>query len=193
MSMIIDARGLSCPQPVVMTKKAMEKASDLTVIVDNATAEENVSRLAEGHGMEVKVDRKGDGIYLRLTRAADQALGGQVPLLFEPTVVLVSGSTLGRGDDELGMVLMRAFLHTLGESDIKPHQIIFMNSGVKLVAKGSDTIEDLRVLEKEGVEILACGTCLAQFGLKEMVAAGRVSNMYEITQALMKATKVISI
>ena len=52
--------------------------------------------------MEVSVDKKGDGIYLRLTRPADQSLGGKVPLLFEPTVLLVSGSTLGRGDDELG-------------------------------------------------------------------------------------------
>ncbi len=79
--MIIDARGLSCPQPVVLTKKALEKANDLTVIVDNSTAEQNVSRLAEGHGMEVSVDKKGDGIYLRLTRPADQSLGGKVPLL----------------------------------------------------------------------------------------------------------------
>jgi selenium metabolism protein YedF len=191
--MIIDARGLSCPQPVVLTKKALEKASDLTIIVDNATAEQNVSRLAEGHGMEVSVDKKGDGIYLRLTRPADQSLGGKRPLLYERTVLLVSGSALGRGDDELGMVLMRTFVHTLAESDIKPHQIIFMNSGVKLVSRGSDVIDDLRALDKEGVEILACGTCLNHYGLKEAVEVGRISNMYEITQALMKATKVVSI
>ncbi len=191
--MIIDARGLNCPQPAVLTKKALEKSSDLTVIVDNATAEENVSRLAEGHGMEVKVDKKGDGIYLRLTRPADQGVGGKVPLLYERTVLLVTGSTVGRGDDELGMVLMRTFLHTLGESDIKPHQIIFMNGGVRLVARGSDVMDDLQALESEGVEILACGTCLNHFGLKEAVQSGRISNMYEITQALMKATKVVSI
>ncbi len=193
MSMIIDARGLACPQPVVLTKKALEKADDLTVIVDNATAKQNVSRLAENHGLGITVEEKGDGIYLRLTRPADESLGGKVPLLFEPTVLLVSSSTLGRGDDELGNVLMRSFIHTLGESDIKPHKIIFMNSGVKLVAQGSEVIDDLRALEKESVEILACGTCLGHFGLKDAVKAGRISNMYEITMALMKATKVISI
>ena len=193
MSMIIDARGLACPQPVVLTKKALEKADDLTVIVDNATAEQNVSRLAENHGLEVSVDKKGDGIYLRLKRPAEESLGGKVPLLFEPTVLLVASSTLGRGDDALGDVLMRTFMHTLGESDIKPHKIIFMNSGVKLVARGSEVIDDLRALEKESVEILACGTCLGHFGLKDAVEVGRISNMYEITMALMKATKVISI
>lgn len=193
MSMIVDARGLACPQPVVLTKKALEKADDLTVIVDNATAEQNVSRLAEGHGLEVSVDKKGDGIYLRLTRPADEPLGGKAPLLFEPTVLLVASNTLGRGDDELGSVLMRTFIHTLGESDIKPHKIIFMNSGVKLVARGSEVIDDLRAMEKGSVEMLACGTCLGHFGLKDAVQVGRISNMYEITMALMKATKVISI
>ena len=193
MSMIIDARGLACPQPVVLTKKALEKADDLTVIVDNAIAKRNVSRLAESHGLGVTVEEKGDGIYLRLTRPADESLGGKVPLLFEPTVLLVASDTLGRGDDQLGSVLMRTFIHTLSESDIKPHKIIFMNSGVKLVAQGSEVIDDLRALEKESVEILACGTCLGHFGLKDAVKAGRISNMYEITMALMKATKVISI
>ena len=193
MSMIIDARGLACPQPVVLTKKALEKADDLTVIVDNATARQNVSRLAESHGLGITVEEKGDGIYLRLTRPADESLGGKVPLLFEPTILLVASNTLGRGDDELGSVLMRTFIHTLGESDIKPHKIIFMNSGVKLVTQGSDVMDDLRALEKETVEILACGTCLGHFGLKDAVEVGRISNMYEITMALMKSTKVISI
>ena len=193
MSMIIDARGLSCPQPVVLTKKAMEKADDLTVIVDNATAEQNVARLAENQGMSVSVEEKGDGIYLRLTRAADESLGSKVSLLFEPTVLLVTSATLGRGDDGLGSVLMRSFMHTLGESDIKPHKVILMNSGVKLATTGSEVVDDLRSLEKDGVEILACGTCLAHFGLKEAVEIGRISNMYEITMALMKSTKVISI
>lgn len=192
MSMIIDARGLSCPQPVVLTRKALEKADELTVIVDNATAEQNVSRLAENHGLAVSVEEKGDGIYLRLTRPADQSLGGKA-LLFEPTVLLIASSTLGRGDDELGGVLMRTFIHTVSESEIKPHKIIFMNSGVKLVTQGSDVIDDLRALEKESVEILACGTCLGHFGLKDAVEVGRISNMYEITMVLMKSTKVISI
>jgi selenium metabolism protein YedF len=193
MSMIIDARGLACPQPVVLTKRALEKADDLTVIVDNATAKQNVSRLAENHGLGVSVEEKGDGIYLRLTRSADESLGGKGPLLFEPTVLLVAANTLGRGDDELGSVLMRTFVHTLTESDIKPHKIVFMNSGVKLVAQGSEVVDDLRALEKESVEILACGTCLGHYGLKDAVKVGRISNMYEITMALMKATKVICI
>jgi len=67
-----------------------------------------------------------------------------------------------------------------------------MNSGVKLVVQGSELLDDLRALEKESVEVLACGTCLGHFGLKEAVEVGRVSNMYEITLTLMKATKVIS-
>lgn len=190
--MIIDARGLACPQPVVLAKKALEKADDLTVIVDNMTARQNVSRLAESQGWGVTVEEKGDGIYLRLTRPADESLGGKTALLYEPTVILISSNNLGHGDDDLGGVLLRSFMHTLSESDIKPHKVIFMNSGVKLVVQGSEVVDDLRALEKEGVELLACGTCLGHYGLKEAVEVGRVSNMYEITLALMKATKVIS-
>ncbi len=192
MSMIIDARGLACPQPVVLTKKALEKVEDLTVIVDNMTAKQNVSRLAESQGWGVTVEEKGDGIYLRLSRPTGESMGGKTSLLYEPTVILISSNTLGRGDDDLGNVLMRTFMHTLSESEIKPHKVIFMNSGVKLVVQGSELLDDLRALEKESVEVLACGTCLGHFGLKEAVEVGRVSNMYEITLTLMKATKVIS-
>jgi selenium metabolism protein YedF len=190
--MIIDARGLACPQPVVLTKKALERAIDLTVIVDNSTAKQNVTRLAENQGWGISAEEKGDGIYLRLTKPTGESSGAKAPLLYEPTVLLISANTIGRGDDQLGNVLMRSFMHTLGESEIKPHKIIFMNSGVKLVAKGSEMLDDLRALEKEGVELLACGTCLGHYGLKEAVEIGRISNMYEITLALMKATKVLS-
>lgn len=192
MSVIVDARGLACPQPVVLTKKALEKSDDLTVIVDSAAAEQNVSRLAEGHGLEVTVNKKDDGIYLRLTRSTLEAKGN-VPLLFEPTIILITSDVLGKGDDELGRVLMRTFLHTLSESEIKPHRIILMNRGVWLAARNSDVLEALKELEQQSVEILSCGTCLGHFGLKDAVEVGRISNMYEITMALMKATRVISL
>ena len=70
---------------------------------------------------------------------------------------------------------MRAFIHTLGEVTPRPDKIIFINSGVKLVAKGSEVIEDLVGLKDRGVEILACGTCLGYYNLKEAVEVGRIS------------------
>lgn len=193
MSETVDARGLDCPQPVVLAKKALEKAVKVTVIVDNETARENVSRLAASQGCIVSVEEKEDGVYLHLTRTSAKPQGSETLALSGPTVFLITSNTLGRGDDELGSILMRSFMHTLGEASSKPSRIIFINSGVKLVARGSEVLDDLRTLEKAGAEILACGTCLGYYKLKEAVEVGHISNMYDITSALLEAGKVISL
>ena len=66
----VDARGLSCPMPVIKTKKAIEriKSGSVVVIVDNGTARDNVTRLAKSKGFNVALEKKGDDIYLTLTK-----------------------------------------------------------------------------------------------------------------------------
>lgn len=88
---------------------------------------------------------------------------------------------------------MRAFMHTLGETEFKPAKIILVNSGVKLTCEGSEVLEDLNHLSGQGAEILSCGTCLDYFGLKAKLQVGRISNMYEILSSLAQAGKVIKI
>ena len=189
---IIDARGLACPQPVVLTKKALEKAGRVTVIVDNETATQNVSRLAKSLGCQISVEQKDGETILHLSGKAirDSQISEQAG---KKTVLLIGASTLARGDEELGTILMRSFMHTLGETEDPPQAIIFMNSGVKLVAEGSEVLDDLRDLERQGIEILACGTCLGYYKLKEAIQVGHISNMYDITSALLDADRVISL
>jgi len=55
---VIDARGLACPQPVILTKKALEQQDEITVIVDNATALENVRRMGTKSGCTVDTEKK---------------------------------------------------------------------------------------------------------------------------------------
>jgi len=198
MGTVVDCRGLACPQPVIQSKKAMEQSDQVTTIVDNQTAVQNVSRMAEKEGYVVAVEKKQDGIYLSLTkepakgetvfapRTAEQ--GGQ-----RPTVVLVASDIIGRGDDELGRILIRSFLHTLNEVEPLPETIIFLNAGVKLAVEGSPVLEDLAALAEKGVQILACGTCLGHFGLKEKIAAGEISNMYSIAETLLGAGNVVAV
>jgi selenium metabolism protein YedF len=100
---------------------------------------------------------------------------------------------MGRGDEELGNILIRGFFHTLGEVEHSPDTIIFFNSGVKLVVEGSPVLEDLDALCEQGIEILACGTCLGHYDLKEKVAVGEVSNMYTIAETMLGAWKVVSL
>jgi selenium metabolism protein YedF len=202
MKQIVDARGLPCPQPVVLTSKAIAAADQVTVIVDNAVAVENVTRLARSKGFLVEKSEKADGIYLSLHRAgapveptaaepeincpASQPAAG-------PTVVFVPSDCLGRGPGELGERLLGAFFHTLLEVEPKPKTVIFMNSGVKLAVEGSRALDDLRALANLGVDILACGTCLGYFNISEKLAVGRVSNMYDIATALLEAGKIVEL
>jgi selenium metabolism protein YedF len=111
----------------------------------------------------------------------------------EGIVVFIRANSIGRGDDELGLNLMMNFLHQLSKIGPAPGAIILMNSGVKLAVEGSEFLDELKELEGKGVRILACGTCLDFFKIKEKRKVGAVSNMVEITKTLLDASKVISI
>ena len=88
---------------------------------------------------------------------------------------------------------MRGFLYTLTEQENKPETLILMNDGVRLAGEGSDSLENLQKLEAAGVRILVCGTCLEYLGLKESLAAGQISNMYEITEFLTGSSGLITV
>ena len=193
MSTVTDARGLACPRPVVLTKKALEQAEEVTTIVDNITAKENVSRLAVSQGCQVSVEEKQEGIFLHLTRTTTPEQKSAAAPTSGPTLLLITSNTMGRGSDELGDILMRSLMHTLGEVTPPPDRIVFINSGVKLVTRESEVIDDLRSLGDQGIEILACGTCLEYYNLKSAVEVGQVSNMYDIASALLQAGKIIAV
>lgn len=108
-------------------------------------------------------------------------------------VLMVKSDCLGRGPEELGERLMGAMFHCLAEGAVRPAKIVLLNTGVRLAAEGSRAIEDLRALASEGVEILACGTCLGYFELTERLGVGRVSNMQEIAGLMMEAGRVVEL
>lgn len=206
---IVDARGLSCPQPVVETIKAMASSNEVTTIVDNRAAVENVKRLAGTKGFSIEVAEKEDGLYLVLTRKGSpdgpsagehKASVEELPVICStsqtasrPLVLFVPSDCFGRGPSELGERLMAAFFHSLLEMETKPETIIFMNSGIKLVVQGSRALDDIQALADQGIEILACGTCLSYFELAEKLAVGQVSNMYDIAAALLEAGRIVDL
>jgi len=195
----IDCRGLACPQPVMETKKALDRSEgqEVLVLVDNPAARENVSRFAGGQGYQIDVtDEKGySAIRIRKGEWAGKKEESSVPKAASQgdLVFFIDSDSLGRGSEELGNVLIRALLHTLGEAEVKPQKMVLVNSGVRLACEGSPALEDLQTLASQGVEILACGTCLNYFELKEKLRAGRISNMYEILNVLTLAGKTLKI
>ncbi|WP_031513777.1 sulfurtransferase-like selenium metabolism protein YedF [Desulfofalx alkaliphila] len=193
----IDNCKLACPQPVINTKKALEEIEQngtVVSVVDNRVAKENVTRFAQNAGYEVSsvekegkffiTIKKGEGAQPFKTESGPEAAGG--------TIYSVTTDSLGQGPPELGFVLMKAFMKTINELSPPPAAIIFMNTGVKLACKGSAVLEDLTSLQQKGAEILACGTCLDFFGLKDELKVGKVSNMFEIVEK-MGSGKVITI
>jgi selenium metabolism protein YedF len=198
---IVNATGLACPQPVVLAKQAIETNEKVKVIVDNDTALENVKRLGTKLGCDVKVEKKSDGNYeIDLTRKAGAPVSNQNSSVScnasvassGPFVIVCSEDKMGRGNDELGSVLIRAFLHTICLQKEKPDVMIFYNTGVKLTLQGSDVLEDLKELAADGVEILVCGTCLNYFEVKNKLSVGVVSNMYDIAGTMSKASRLLT-
>lgn len=190
---IIDARGMSCPSPVIHTKKSLEKIREgsVTTIVDNDAAKENVIALARSFGCEVDVQRKDNEFYIQITKketclTTERSQTGN-------TAILISASEMGRGSSELGKILIQSFMFTVHESEEIPGTIVFINSGVYLACESSPVLEHLMNLEKRGVEIISCGTCLDYFKVKEKLCVGQVTNMYTILEKLNAADKVISL
>ena len=188
----VDARRLACPQPVILTRKALAGANEVMTIVDNETSRDNVARMAQKQGFAVHIEEKEDGIYVRLSRQAEAVAEPRGSTAQGPTVVLMASNLMGQGPKELGAVLTRTFLHTLNEISPLPDTLVFLNAGVHLVAEGSPVLEDIGALVEQGVDVLACGTCLDYLGLKEKVAVGEVSNMYTIAETLLRAGTVVA-
>ncbi len=108
-------------------------------------------------------------------------------------VFIVNSESMGRGDDGLGAKILGSFLRTLAGVDRKPEAVVFYNGAVRLLGAGSPHLEALRQLEAAGVDLLACVTCLEFFGLVGKIAVGQVSNMREIVQRTLAASKVVTI
>jgi selenium metabolism protein YedF len=193
----IDCRGLSCPIPVVRTRSELSKLAageKLLVTVDNTSARDNVMRLALSQGAQAKVKpRKGGAFTIEIVKAHSQEKKTPSDSADRTTVLFVGSDTIGRGSDELGSVLISSMFGALAEVKPLPKTIVFMNSGVKLTAEGSPVLDKIRDLEKLGVEILVCGTCLDYFRLKDKVAVGTVSNMFTILETLLAASSVVSL
>ena len=200
MSETIDARGKACPQPVLMTKQGLESLKEgiLTVIVDDPTSRDNVERFARSQGCDVEIEQRKKAFFLNIVKghpievSAGGPAGQKTAPSSEPNVVVyVSADHMGAGDQELGSILIRAFLKTLKGVSPKPKKLIFVNSGVKLTTEGSDAIGSIRELEAMNIDVLSCGTCLDYYRLKDKLKVGLVSNMFDIASSLMGADRMV--
>ena len=196
---LVDCRGLACPAPVLQTREALEKEHPnvIKVLVDNEAAKQNVTRFMKSRNLEVSVQQEGDDFHVigkvgegvvPVTPAPEKPETGQKKIM-----VMVANDCMGHGDDELGEKLMVSFLKTLKEMVEELWRLVFVNNGVKLTIEGSDILPVIQELEKEGINILICGTCLTHFNLLNKKQVGKTTNMLDIVTAMQLADKVINI
>lgn len=195
MNKIIDARGLNCPQPVVLTKKEFDNgAIEVTTLVDNEAARENLKRLGENLGCEVNITAEEGYFGVLLSRDSCQQVVVRTELLPQnKDVILIASEFFGRGEPELGTILIKSFLYTINEAPGSVSSIILMNSGIKLSCEGSPVLELLKSINAQGVNIYACGTCLDFHRLQEKLLVGEITNMYSAWEMMQQAGKVITV
>jgi selenium metabolism protein YedF len=197
---VVDAKGMLCPRPLIMTKKALKDCAvgqTMAVIIDNEASKQNVLRFLRDNGAQASVEER-DGVFtLTISKERDglahpdaQAYCTPAPAA-APHVILFRDNVMGGGDPELGSILIKAFVNTIKEVSPLPGSLVFYNRGIFLALRDSPVLEALRELESHGVTLLVCGTCTDYYDKKEAVAAGVISNMYTILETLTGASHIV--
>ncbi len=186
----IDNRGLNCPEPLVRTKEAIDEYQEIISIVDNKIALENILKFAGNNRLQAHWEEKGGDYFINISgesssrQPADEKNIPDCPAITTKQTYLITSDEFGKGSTELGQLLMKNLIYTLTKTEIKPDYLIFVNSGVNLCVKDSPVLDDLAVLKDYGTTILACGTCLDYYNLKESFSEGQITNMYDIADIL---------
>jgi len=189
--------------PLIETKKALEYIEEnesLKVITDNTSSLKNIMHFLTDNGIPASKKQVGDYHEITINKQTqdldeiDETVycGPELPA-DKSYVMVFSTDSLGQGSHELGYALIGAMFATLKNTDHLPEKIIFMNSGINLVLKDSNFLNDLRELEKKNIEFITCGTCLDYFDKMDDLGIGRVTNMLEILENMQKVQKVITI
>lgn len=197
----VNAMGKQCPLPVIETKKTIEELTQddtVQVRVDNEIAVQNVMKMAKHKGLEASSQKIGKDEFLvqiEVTgigeKKEEEGIQCQPDRRGNGMIVVLYSDCMGTGDESLGKQLMKGFVFALTKQDQLPAKVIMYNRGAFLSSENEDTIQDLKTLEAQGVEILTCGTCLNHYGLADKLAVGSVTNMYEIAESMTTATLIV--
>ena len=200
---IVDTKGQLCPAPLIAAKKALKETpagESFIVLTDNQTSFDNLSRFLKDNKADFQVSESGGVWTLTTTKTTSDVVQTKAEEYcpssishFEKGnfVVVISSDKMGEGDDKLGHLLMTNFIKAIKDLDELPKKIVFYNNGVKMVTNSSPVIEHLRDLEKMGVELILCATCVSHYSLESVVGAGTVSNMYTIAEVMASSGNIV--
>jgi selenium metabolism protein YedF len=200
---IIDTSGQQCPAPLIATKRALKEAitgDSFQVITDNHTSFSNISRFLKDNDTEFTY-RETNGLWtLTVTKRKpgivytnpEQYCTTSIPHFTQGDFIIAfTSDKMGDGEEELGRLLICNFIKALKDLDKLPAKMVFYNKGVTLGTEDSPVIDHLKEIEKMGVTLLLCSTCVKYYSLEEKIKIGTLSNMFEIAQALATASNVV--
>lgn len=200
---IVDTKGQLCPAPLIAAKKALKETAageSFIVLTDNQTSFDNLSRFLKDNKADFQVSESGGIWTLTVTRTTGDLSQTRAEDYCAPEishfekgnfVVVISSDKMGEGDVQLGHLLMNNFIKALKDLDKLPQKMVFYNNGVKLGTDKSPVIEHLRDLEKMGVELILCSTCVNHYSLESVIGVGTVSNMYVIAEVMASAGIIV--
>lgn len=207
----IDLRGLTCPEPVLRTKKLIDDqtVNSIAALVDSEVNVENLARLARSHNLVFQKSKVDDHFKVEISRQAPEPEAKQTSQKLEDSFSLQSGDkqkasdvifitrdTFGQGaseaDHDFSNNLLNVFLQTVLTSGHKPRAILLANSGVKIMDPDGPCAKVLNDFLASGVPVLGCGLCLDYYKLKEKVPVEQITNMFAICEYLFAAQKVLS-
>ena len=197
--MQIDARGKSCPQPVMMTEEALSKITEgiIEVLVDNEESALNVSGYAAQNGIFAETTREGKDWKVKVVKgytcktSVEPGVAGAEPATKKKTLLLIIGTdSLGK-DEDLGKKLIKGFFDTMKIYRQLPHTIFFLNAGVKLTTVNEEIAAELKEIADLGVEIYSCGTCLKHYNLESELKVGKRGTTNHIVEGMQDFDKVV--
>lgn len=198
---MLDMTGRPCPIPVIESKKmlALPDTDVLKVWVDNDIAVQNLEKMATGLGFSFSYTQEQEDRFAVQIGKNGVAFSQEEPapsckIMGDTALtVLISSEGMGSGSVDLGRILIKGFIFSLTQLPTPPEVVIFLNGGAKLTAAGSNTIEDLLLLQEKGCRICTCGTCANFYEIKDKIAVGEIVDMFTITTLLAESSQLISL
>jgi len=173
-----------------------ERISHAVAVLDSEGKAGAVADMAKERNLKVKVQKNHPDFYVHIDKIEEEEdltrLSPELGSEFQQ-VFVVSSAFLGRGDDELGRLLMEDFLRELSHSEVVPQSVVFINSGVKLLCEESNVLQELMYLEKRKVGVFACEKSLDKYGLRQKLCVGTPIKIYNLVNYLASANKVVTL
>lgn len=189
----LDLRKKSCPIPLVETRKFINnnKNVDFKIILDNEVSFINIKKFLENNKINYSSNKSGNDFLFEVIFDGNEQLSKN-DFQINNFTILVMSELFGNGSDELSNVLMKSYFYALDESITLPSNIIFINSGVKLLTN-ENIIKNIDSLREKGVSIYYCGICVDYYSIKDKVRLDEITNMYSIIDILNNSDNIIRI